>query len=298
MRVSRLQNQSEPPLLSSTTIPSSPSFPARRSSPPPPPARMVTAVPLGLIRRPPMKRRRTATSVLAGDFDARPPRDVLTSLLNGVGPYERVEGTEEQRRARKIERMRHERGKEKRRSRKQNVRKAAESTPRASVVGVAAASKMTQRGTSTPAIAAPLVNSSTSSFWRTRGPVELATRSVSPSPPPELSPPPTPGPSISSTMSYGSSKRPHTPDDGVSLTAHTIRSPTPVAIPRERRKRPATRKGWKGWVEGSPPPSDKLINLDEAPVMTERRTRSGKNFDAISEGKDGWINPGANGPRP
>lgn len=260
----------------------------------------MSTVPLGLIRRPPMKRRRTATSVLAGDFDARQPRDVLTSLLNGVGPYERVEGTEEQRRARKLERMLQEREKDKRRPRKQNTRKerVADSTPRVSAVGVAAASKKSQRSASIPVDAVPLVNNSTSSFWRTRGPAVVATRSVSPSPPPDLSPPPTPGPSISSTMSYGSSKRPHTPDDGFSLTAQPIRSPTPMMIRKERKKRPATRKGWKGWVEGSPPPSDKLINLDEAPIMTERRTRSGKNFDAISEGKDGWINPGTSVSRP
>lgn len=261
---------------------------------------MASPVPLGLVRRLPMKRRRTATTVLAGDFDARPPRDVLTSLLNGVGPYVRVEGSDEQRRVRKQERRRREKEKEKRLSRKQGARKerAAESTPRASAVGVAAASKQPSRGSSTPAIGAPTVNNSTSSFWRTRGPAVAATRSVSPSPPPELSSPPTPGPSISSTMSYGSSRHPHTPDDGISLTAQPIRSPTPVPEPRVRKKRVATRKGWKGWVEGSPPPSDKLINLDEAPIMVERRTRSGKNFDAISEGQEGWVNPGASGSRP
>ena len=265
---------------------------------------MTSPVPLGLIRRPPMKRRRTATSVLAGDFDVRPARDVLTSLLNGVGPYVRVEGTVEQRRVWKEQRRKREKEKDKRaRTRKQIPRSkptALDSTPRASVAGVAAASKPAQaaRGASTPSTSgAPTVNNNTTSFWRTRGPVVATTRSVSPSPPPELelSPPPTPGPSISSSMSYGSSKRPHTPDDGFSLTAQPIQEPTPPPAPKPRKKRVPTRKGWKGWVEGSPPPSDKLINLDEAPIMVERRTRSGKNFDAISEGKESWVNPGTCG---
>jgi hypothetical protein len=51
----------------------------------------------------------------------------------------------------------------------------------------------------------------------------------------------------------------------------------------------AVKKGWKGWVEGSPPPSEKLINLDAVPVLQERRTRSGKSFDAIGVGKEGWV---------
>ena len=46
---------------------------------------MAVILPPFLSTIPPHKRRRrTATSVLAGDFDPRPPRDVLTSLLNGV----------------------------------------------------------------------------------------------------------------------------------------------------------------------------------------------------------------------
>jgi len=59
------------------------------------------------------------------------------------------------------------------------------------------------------------------------------------------------------------------------------------SLPRKRRV--AVKKGWKGWVEGSPPPSEKLINLDAVPVLQERRTRSGKNFDAIGVGKEGWV---------
>jgi hypothetical protein len=42
-------------------------------------------------------------------------------------------------------------------------------------------------------------------------------------------------------------------------------------------------------VEGSPPPSEKLINLDAVKVLEERRTRSGKSFDAIGLGKDSWV---------
>ena len=58
---------------------------------------------------------------------------------------------------------------------------------------------------------------------------------------------------------------------------------------KPRKKRPAARKGWKGWVEGSPPPSEKLINLDSVTVLAERKTRSGKSFDAIGAGRDGWV---------
>jgi hypothetical protein len=66
-------------------------------------------------------------------------------------------------------------------------------------------------------------------------------------------------------------------------------SEVPPLLHRPRKKRPATRKGWKGWVEGSPPPSQKLIKLDDVQVLEERRTRSGKSFDAIGLGKDSWV---------
>jgi len=56
-----------------------------------------------------------------------------------------------------------------------------------------------------------------------------------------------------------------------------------------RKKRVAARKGWKGWVEGELPESKKLINLDVAPTYAERKTRSGKCFDAIAEGKEHWV---------
>ncbi|KAI5119883.1 hypothetical protein M0805_008554 [Coniferiporia weirii] len=237
----------------------------------------------------PLKRRRTATTVLAGDYDPRPPRDVLTSLLNGVGPYKSVEGDEEERKLKRRERKRRE--KEKRRLGKQQARaERSETAQRQQSVGQPVAGP--SGGQPTHSNGEPLVNSSTSSFWRIRGPAIVATRSVSPTPPPELSSPPTPGPSISSSMSYGSSKRPHTPEDGFSIFDRPFTSSSPAPhMQRPRKKRSAARKGWKGWVEGSPPPSDKLINLDSAPVMVERRTRSGKNFDAISEGTDTWVDP-------
>jgi hypothetical protein len=67
------------------------------------------------------------------------------------------------------------------------------------------------------------------------------------------------------------------------------------SLRREPKKRVAHKKGWKGWVaydelkpEEAPNP-DKLIELDRAIILEDRRTRSGKNFDAISEGKDTWV---------
>ena len=68
--------------------------------------------------------------------------------------------------------------------------------------------------------------------------------------------------------------------------------PTVPAQPRLVRKRSAaSRKGWKGWIEASEDemPRDKLIQIDQAIILHDRRTRSGKNFDAISEGKDTWV---------
>jgi hypothetical protein len=92
-----------------------------------------------------------------------------------------------------------------------------------------------------------------------------------------------PGPSNSPSTSRISSKRPPL-DDYVDL----VRSVHERSLP-PRKPRASAKKGWKGWVEGSPLPSGKLINLDTVPVLPERRTRSGKNFDAIGIGKDGWV---------
>lgn len=250
---------------------------------------MATALFVPSVFSRPCKRRRTATTVLAGDFDPRPPRDVLTSLLNGVGPYKPIEGDVEERRKKKEERRAQER--EQRRLKKQQARaERAPEVARKQSLGHGAVASAS--GHSTPSRSTPTVNNSTSSFWRTRGPVVQAERSVSPSPPPDFYNPPTPGPSVTSSTSRTSSKRPHTPEDGYSIYDAIMVSPPPQSIPKQRKKRVAARKGWKGWVEGSPPPSDKLINLDSAPVMRERRLRSGKNFDAISEGHDRWVDPG------
>ncbi|KAG6377552.1 hypothetical protein JVT61DRAFT_15367 [Boletus reticuloceps] len=236
----------------------------------------------------PFKRqRRTATAVLAGDFDLRPARDVLTSLLNGVGPYKEVEKDESLRRSRKREKK--ERDREKKNKAAANaldnqptLESIAKSTP---TVPVPAAP--------TQSVSAPPMQPS--SFWRARGPthrptIHIATmqRSVSVTPPPMASSPrSTPGPSDWSTTSRTSSKRPRTPEDDTYATEPAVA--TSPFLPHQRKKRVAVKKGWKGWVEGSPPPSEKLINLDAVPMLQERRTRSGKSFDAIGVGKDSWV---------
>ncbi|KIJ59394.1 hypothetical protein HYDPIDRAFT_118622 [Hydnomerulius pinastri MD-312] len=144
-------------------------------------------------------------------------------------------------------------------------------------------------------VSAPVIQPS--SFWRARGTshrptIHIATmqRSVSVTPPPMASSPQsTPGPSDWSATSRTSSKRPRTPDDDDDANEPSVVTP-PTSHPQPpRKKRVAVKKGWKGWVEGSPPPSEKLINLDAVPVLQERRTRSGKSFDAIGVGKDGWV---------
>jgi hypothetical protein len=231
------------------------------------------------------RRRRTATSVLAGDFDPRPPRDVLTSLLNGVPRYTAVESADDMKRERRRDKKARE-----------SVKKRAKSVQNGPVNGESGAHLDTF-----PSIADTtlhpkdfLFDTPTSSTWGSRPVLRLATtqRSVSVTPPPmPSSPPTTPGPSISSSTSRTSSKRPHTPEDDYSDLdeSHDIDPEVPPSLHRPRKKRPATRKGWKGWVEGSPPPSEKLIKLDDVQVLEERRTRSGKSFDAIGLGKDSWI---------
>ncbi|PCH39687.1 hypothetical protein WOLCODRAFT_159275 [Wolfiporia cocos MD-104 SS10] len=80
-----------------------------------------------------------------------------------------------------------------------------------------------------------------------------------------------------------SSKRPHTPydDEDLDIWHHSTDSSTPPPVPQRpaKKKRTAVRKSWKGWVEGSLPPSKKLINLDVVTVLQERKTHSGKSFD-------------------
>ncbi|KAK7681385.1 hypothetical protein QCA50_015477 [Cerrena zonata] len=243
------------------------------------------------------KRRRTATSVLGGDYDPRPPRDVLTSLLNGVPSNKLVEKDEDVRHHKK---QKHDKVKHRERSREldkdfaraRSSSRAREKLPTASSFHPIASSSI-----SAPVkrpIAAPHPHSPQAPFWQTRPTITIPhmSRSVSISPPPMVSSPPTtPGPSISSATSATSSKRPHTPYDDEEIgQEHTDRSYSPQPQqPKQRKKRPAARKGWKGWVEGSPPPSQKLINLDTAVVLGERKTRSGKSFDAIGVGKDSWV---------
>jgi hypothetical protein len=206
---------------------------------------------------------------------------VLTSLLNGVAPYKVVEKEEETRRNKKREKR--ERDKERKRA-KAAVRAHEKALGSTRLDAIPTAAPVSQP---TAPIAQP-IQSGTSSFWRARPSIHIATmqRSVSVTPPPMPSSPPpmasspasTPGPSSSSSTSRTSSKRPRTPGDDEDLDRHA-----------QRKKRVAVKKGWKGWVEGSPPPSEKLINLDAVPVLQERRTRSGKSFDAICVGKEGWV---------
>jgi hypothetical protein len=236
----------------------------------------------------PAKRiRRTATSVMAGAFDPRPPRDVLTSLLNGVAPYKAVEKEEELRRAKKKEK------KERDRARKREM--AAQKAQEKHEAGDNAIPNTSCASTSL--IIPPVAQPSTSTFWKARPSIYITTaqRSLSITPPPSTSPVllpstpiSTPGPCDSSSTSRTSSKRPRTPDDFEDIGTAPPESVTAPPQPSRKRKA-AVRKGWKGWVEGSPPPSEKLINLDAVPVLRERRTRSGKNFDAIGVGKDSWV---------
>lgn len=239
----------------------------------------------------PSKRiRRSATAVMAGTFDPRPARDVLTSLLNGVAPYKVVEKDEESRRTKKREKR--ERDRERKRQ------KAALRAEQKALMHEAGFNATADTSCASTSLISAHVHTtgSTSSFWRARPAIHIATmqRSISVTPPPITSPmllpstpASTPGPCDSSSTSRTSSKRPLTPDDFDDFDGHGSMS---TASPsHQRRKRQAVKKGWKGWVEGSPPPSEKLINLDAVPVLQERRTRSGKNFDAIGVGKDGWV---------
>lgn len=236
------------------------------------------------------KRRRTATSVLAGHFDPQPQRDVLTSLLNGVGPNKEVEGEEEIRKLKK----RKEARRDKRRDSSVRRDSFVDLTTTTDAPPVASSSSHP------PPLPAQQPPQKKKTFWTARPerpniqlmPME---RSVSVTPPPGYSPvnlpsdSPTPGPCMSTSTSRTSSKRPRTPEDDQDLLDADSQGETPPPERRERKKRFAHKKGWKGWIEGSPVPSDKLINLDSAPVLHERRTRSGKNFDAISVGKDSWV---------
>lgn len=240
------------------------------------------------------RHRRTATTVLAGYFDQRPAaRDVLTSVLNGVPPYKEVEKDQLSRRDKKKEKR--ERDRERKRAKaaerlRLKAEKAALSAFQVETDRQPSASVSQMVETPAPQHVPP----KTSSFWRARPTIHIATnqRSTSVTPPPMVSSPgaasprSTPGPA-SSVTSHTSSKRPRTPDDDEDLDLDTFKEHMRSRHPR--KKRVAVRKGWKGWVEGSPPPSEKLINLDEVQVLTERKTRSGKSFDGVGLAKDDWI---------
>ncbi|KAJ7634816.1 hypothetical protein FB45DRAFT_989548 [Roridomyces roridus] len=248
---------------------------------------MTVALPYLHGPRPAKRARRTATTVLAGDFDVSPPRDVLTSLLNGVGPYTPMLRTDDD----EIRRQRKREKKERERERKRALLAA-----RAIEKPSAEAAEATSSASAPLTITLP--QPSTSTFWRARPSIHIATlqRSVSVTPPPFTSPPPllstpasTPGPSNSSSTSRTSSKRPRTPDDDEDIVRDHHAPPHSAPV---RKPRVPAKKGWKGWVDiedSPPPPSEKLINLDAVPVLQERRTRSGKNFDAIGVGKEGWV---------
>ncbi|PSR78015.1 hypothetical protein PHLCEN_2v7610 [Hermanssonia centrifuga] len=252
-----------------------------------------------MFNQPAYKQRRTATSVFAGEHDTRPSweRDVLTTLLNGVPKYHAVEKAEEEseRRAKKKEKKERE-----------AVQKPAKALPKVVEKPLPVASSSSNAPVATKTVtkrAAPVprVANNPSSFWQARPAIHISSvqRSVSVTPPPmPSSPPSTPGPSISSSTSRNSSKRLQTPFDDEDLAgrgrsrSRSRSVSTFSSIPRQmkqRKKRVAVRKGWKGWIEGSPKPSEKLINLDSVTVLRERTTRSGRNFDAIGEKKDFWI---------
>jgi hypothetical protein len=219
---------------------------------------------------------------MAGYFDYRPPRDALTSVLNGIPKYEGELETQ----------MKRERKEKRRAEKKKRVEMRARERE---LAGVPANDATPTASSSTTQL--PPKQSKSSSFWSSSGrpSIHIATnqRSMSVTPTPPTSPDPeiftpvsTPEPSISSSTSRTSSKRPRTPSDDEMDDEGPMFFSAP---PRQRKKRSAAKKGWKGWVEGSPEPSDKLINLDSAPVLHERRTRSGKNFDAIGIGKASWV---------
>ena len=233
--------------------------------------------------------RRNATAVMAGPFDIRPPRDVLTSLLNGVGPYKVVERDEEARHKRRKEKREREKERKRSKAAARALQKAllADSNQQASTDGNFA-------GTSSLPRPISVASTTTSSFWRQRPIIHIpaihCSVSVTPSPTSsvhlrDFTPSLTSGPSASSSTS---SKRPRTPADDEVISSQSCNQPAPSLA---RKKRVAVKQGWKGWVEGSPPPSEKLINLD-APILLRRRTRSGKNFDAIGMGKESWVSPG------
>jgi hypothetical protein len=268
---------------------------------------------------PPLKRRRrTATSVLAGEFDPRPERDVLSSVLNGVKPYRPplTERDLEEKRARKDRRREREKLEDARREQRRREKAQEREHSKHKTLDREASSSASK--------SKPHDLQGPKDFWSGRPSM------TSDATPDDLS-------DHSSSMSYPSSKRPYTPPDEemglnaasgpshyrsearpngtrrpgrpakkkrpvVSIEPHELNGQTIIDVDmesaprREPKKRVAHKKGWKGWVaydelnpEEAGPDPNKLIELDRAIVLEDRRTRSGKNFDAIGEGKDTWV---------
>ncbi|KAF8916527.1 hypothetical protein CPB85DRAFT_1250925 [Mucidula mucida] len=216
--------------------------------------------------------RRTATTVMAGAFDRRPQRDVLTSLLN-VGPDSYDDDEEEnlvEASSSKLPvkdsfwRERWDGGKRKGKGKD----RAADERPRQTPFSKSA----TPIARMTPLVSTqPLASTS----YTSRPSINVVRSGRAASRTPSVSPESTPGPSDSSSISRTSSKRPRTPRDDEDF---------PMSLPRPappRKVQKTKRKGWKGWVEVDAEelaPSERLINLDQAVVLSERTLRSGKIF--------------------
>ncbi|KAF7360363.1 Mitochondrial GTPase 1 [Mycena venus] len=197
---------------------------------------MAVTFPHNLPMKPLKRARRTATTVLAGDFDVRPSRDVLTSLLNGVGPYTPLQRLDDDEVRRQRKREKKERERERKRARL--AAKAIENPHGEAMDAVPVANGFS--------ISAPQPSAATRAFWHTRPSIHIATmqRSVSVTPPPFTSPlllpstpASTPGPSNSSSTSRTSSKRPRTPDDYEDLLRSDPEQRKAPPVPRETARR-------------------------------------------------------------
>ncbi len=268
---------------------------------------------------PPQPRpRRTATSVMAGDFDPRPRVDVLTSVLNGVKPYrpplteEEIREKEEEQAKRRA--LRQALAEKRANEQREKEEKRKQEEERRLKKGKAVDRDGKSHRANEPSTSAAGVRQHTgerraSSFWQARQPVN--TDGTEPTPEPS---------DAAHSSSRSSSKRPHTPFDSdsgrrspsmassneyvatvsrrrgrddkkrrLSTNSSIDAEPTvpfsPAKATAPPKKRVAVRKGWKGWIEAEEDelPKDKLIELDQVEVLTDRRTRSGKNFDAIGE---------------
>ncbi|KAF9043601.1 hypothetical protein BDZ89DRAFT_1059512, partial [Hymenopellis radicata] len=180
--------------------------------------------------------RRTATAVMAGAFDRRPQRDVLTSLLN-VGPDNYDDEEEEnlvEASSSKLPtkdsfwRERRDSGKRKGKDR------ATEERPRHTSFSKSA----TPIARMTPLVATqPLASTS----YTSRPSINVVRSGRAASRTPSVSPESTPGPSDSSSISRTSSKRPRTPRDDEDFPM-----PLPKPVPHARFRKPRERAGRAG----------------------------------------------------